>query len=31
MSRRPQALFVGDALGLDFLNSIATPIDIPFD
>lgn len=31
MSRRPPALFVGDALGLDFLNSIATPIDIPFD
>ena len=31
MSRRPPALFVGDALGLDFLNSIATPIDTPVD
>jgi len=25
------AIFVGDALGLDFLNSIATPLDIPVD
>jgi predicted RNA-binding Zn ribbon-like protein len=31
MSRRPPALFVGDAPGLDFLNSIATPIDTPVD
>jgi predicted RNA-binding Zn ribbon-like protein len=28
---RPPAIFVGDALGLDFLNSIATPIDTPMD
>lgn len=25
------AIFVGDALGLDFLNSIATPLDTPVD
>jgi predicted RNA-binding Zn ribbon-like protein len=25
------AIFVGDALGLDFLNSIATPVDVPVD
>jgi predicted RNA-binding Zn ribbon-like protein len=25
------AIFVGDAPGLDFLNSIATPVDIPVD
>lgn len=25
------AIFVGDALGLDFLNSIATPVDTPVD
>jgi len=25
------AIFVGDALGLDFLNSIATPVDTPID
>ena len=31
MDRRPPAIFVGDALGLDFLNSIATPIDTPID
>ncbi|RWA61662.1 ABATE domain-containing protein [Mesorhizobium sp.] len=30
MDRSP-AFFVGDALGLDFLNSIATPIDTPVD
>ncbi|TIT80352.1 MAG: hypothetical protein E5W57_03155 [Mesorhizobium sp.] len=30
MDRSP-ALFVGDALGLDFLNSIATPVDTPVD
>jgi predicted RNA-binding Zn ribbon-like protein len=28
---RPSALFVGDAPGLDFLNSIATPVDEPVD
>jgi predicted RNA-binding Zn ribbon-like protein len=27
----PPAMFVGDALGLDFLNSIATPVDTPVD
>ena len=31
MGRRPPAIFVGDALGLDFLNSIATPVDTPID
>jgi predicted RNA-binding Zn ribbon-like protein len=31
MSHRPQAIFVADALGLDFLNSIATPVDVPVD
>ena len=31
MSRRPPAILVGDARGLDFLNSIATPIDTPVD
>ncbi len=31
MSRRPPAIFVGDALALDFLNSIATPVDTPID
>ena len=25
------AIFVGDALGLDFLNSLATPVDAPVD
>ncbi|TPM39552.1 ABATE domain-containing protein [Mesorhizobium sp. B2-3-4] len=25
------AIFVGDALGLDFLNSVATPLDTPVD
>jgi predicted RNA-binding Zn ribbon-like protein len=28
---RPPAIFIADALGLDFLNSIATPIDTPID
>ena len=27
----PPAIFVGDARGLDFLNSIATPVDTPVD
>jgi predicted RNA-binding Zn ribbon-like protein len=31
MSRRPPAIFVGNAPGLDFLNSIATPIDTQVD
>jgi predicted RNA-binding Zn ribbon-like protein len=31
MSRRPPAIFVGNAPGLDFLNSIATPIDTQID
>ena len=31
MDQRPPAMFVGDAPGLDFLNSIATPIDTPLD
>jgi predicted RNA-binding Zn ribbon-like protein len=30
VSRHP-AIFVGDAVALDFLNSIATPVDTPFD
>jgi len=28
---RPSAIFVGDSPALDFLNSIATPIDTPID
>jgi predicted RNA-binding Zn ribbon-like protein len=31
MDQRPPAIFAGDALGLDFLNSIATPVDTPID
>ena len=31
MQRRPPAIFVADSLGLDFLNSIATPVDTPVD
>ncbi|TGS08828.1 hypothetical protein EN833_34925, partial [Mesorhizobium sp. M4B.F.Ca.ET.190.01.1.1] len=31
MMVRSSALFVGDAPGLDFLNSIATPLDTPVD
>ena len=27
----PPAMFVGDAAGLDFLNSVATPVDTPVD
>jgi len=27
----PPAMFVADALGLDFINSIATPVDTPVD
>jgi predicted RNA-binding Zn ribbon-like protein len=28
---RPPAFFIADSLGLDFLNSIATPVDAPVD
>ena len=31
MSIRPPASFIADSLGLDFLNSIATPLDTPVD
>ena len=31
MSSRPTAIFIADALGLDFLNSISTPVDMPID
>lgn len=31
MDRRPPAIFVGDAPGLDFLNSVATPGDTSVD
>jgi predicted RNA-binding Zn ribbon-like protein len=31
MGRRPPAIFVGDAPALDFLNSIATPVDSTID
>ena len=31
MDRRPPAIFLGDAPGLDFLNSIATPVDTAID
>jgi predicted RNA-binding Zn ribbon-like protein len=29
--QKPPAIFVADSLGLDFLNSIATPVDTPID
>jgi predicted RNA-binding Zn ribbon-like protein len=28
---KPPAIFIADSLGLDFLNSIATPVDMPLD
>lgn len=28
---RPPALFIADSLGLDFLNSVATPVETPVD
>jgi len=28
---RPPAMFIADSLGLDFLNSVATPVDAPVD
>ena len=31
MDQRSPGIFVGDALGLDFLNSVATPVDTPID
>jgi predicted RNA-binding Zn ribbon-like protein len=31
MDHRPPAIFVADALGLDFVNSIATPLDTVVD
>jgi predicted RNA-binding Zn ribbon-like protein len=31
MMGHPPAIFVGDAPGLEFLNSIATPVDTPID
>ena len=31
MQHRPPATFIADTLGLDFLNSIATPVDRPID
>ena len=31
MQHRPPALFIADALGLDFLNTVATPVDAPVD
>ena len=31
MEQRSPAFFIADALGLDFLNSIATPVDTPID
>jgi predicted RNA-binding Zn ribbon-like protein len=31
MPVNPPAMFVADALGIDFLNSIATPVDSPVD
>ena len=31
LQRRPPAIFIADSLGLDFLNSVATPVDRPVD
>jgi predicted RNA-binding Zn ribbon-like protein len=31
MQHRPPAIFIADSLGLDFLNSIATPVDTAVD
>ncbi|MGH6678132.1 MAG: CGNR zinc finger domain-containing protein [Bradyrhizobium sp.] len=31
MQQRPPAIFIADALGLDVLNSVATPADMPID
>jgi predicted RNA-binding Zn ribbon-like protein len=31
VQHRPPAIFIADSLGLDFLNSVATPVDAPID
>jgi predicted RNA-binding Zn ribbon-like protein len=31
VQHKPPAIFIADSLGLDFLNSIATPVDTPVD
>jgi predicted RNA-binding Zn ribbon-like protein len=31
MSHHPPAIFIADSHGLDFLNSVATPVDTPID
>jgi len=31
MSQQVPAMFIADSAGLDFLNSIATPVDVPID
>jgi predicted RNA-binding Zn ribbon-like protein len=31
MSQRFPAMFIADSAGLDFLNSVATPVDVPID
>ena len=31
MSHHPPAIFIADSRGLDFLNSVATPVDAPVD
>jgi hypothetical protein len=31
VQRRPPAIFIAGSLGLDFLNSVATPVDKPVD
>jgi predicted RNA-binding Zn ribbon-like protein len=31
VQQRPPAIFIADSLGLDFLNSVATPVDKPVD
>jgi len=31
VQHRTPAIFIADSLGLDFLNSIATPVDTPVD
>lgn len=31
MAQQAAAIFIADSVGLDFLNSIATPVDVPLD
>src|SRR5580658_6003600 len=31
VQHRPPAIFIADSLGLDFLNTVATPVDTPVD